>query len=179
MIRERYLSASGKYAVEIVGDFRYEVYLRDISSNKRHLIANFGLPVQGSPSFFDEDRILVLHTGTCSSGTWPIIFLRTGASTFSQVHEFDQGLAFDALKSFGKIPAELHYAHLYMEVTGFRESDLFELSFRGDGSLNERRYVFKPVALDFAFNAKEFEDTSRPVPSNRYVPRTAFEALTG
>jgi S1-C subfamily serine protease len=149
------------------------------SLNKQHSIASFGLPVQGSPLFVDDHRMLVVHTGTCSMGTWPIIFIRTGESNFRQVYQFDQGSAFEALKSFSKIPAELGYAHLYMEVTGFTEPDLFALSFRGDGILDHHRYVFKPVALDFSFNTKRFEDTSRPTPPNRYAPRMVFESLIG
>jgi S1-C subfamily serine protease len=178
-VRERYLSPSGKYAVEIVGEFQYEVYLHDIFSNKRYLIASLGFPVQGCPLFFEDDRILVFHTGSCSSGTWPMVFIRTGETNFSQVHEFDLRLAFDALKLFSKVDANFGPVHLYMEVTGFRESDFFELSLRGDGTLKHHRYVLKPVALDYSFNAKRFADTNRPVPPNRYGPRMVFESLTG
>jgi Trypsin-like peptidase domain len=178
-VRERYLSPSGKYAVEILGDFQCEVHLRDIVANKRNLIVNLGFPIQGCPLFFEDDRILVFHTGSCSSGTWPIVFIKTGEANFGQLHEFDQSLTFDALKLTTKIDADFRPAHLYLEVTGFRERDLFELSLRGDGILNDRRYVIKPIALDYSFNAKRITDTDRSVPPHRYAPRMFFESLTG
>ncbi len=81
MIQERYLSPDGKYAVEITGDggaaFPCEVFVGLASSRDRQSLGKFGLPIQGSPWFFDDNSLLVIHTGSLSSGTWPIIFLRT------------------------------------------------------------------------------------------------------
>jgi hypothetical protein len=94
MVQERYLSPGGKYAVEIVGTPKAfspsQVYVGLACSKDRQLLGQFDLPVQGSPLFLENNRFLVVHTGSLSSGTWPIVFVRTGESVFEQVHAFDQ-----------------------------------------------------------------------------------------
>jgi len=161
VIQERYLSPDGKYAVEITGDggaaFPCEVFVGLASSRDRQSLGKFGLPIQGSPSFFDDNSLLVIHTGSLSSGTWPIIFLRTGQDTFKQAYAFDHEEDFHAIKTLNKLPTDYEIAHLYIEVTGFRKPDILELSFRGDRGWS----AFKPIALDFSLATKRYLDTDR------------------
>jgi S1-C subfamily serine protease len=178
MVLERYISPDGKYAVEIVGTgggFAHsQVHLGLTSSTGRQLLGEFVLPVQGSPIFFDDNRILVVHTGSLSSGTWPIVFLRTGESVFERAYEFGRE-DLDAMKALKKVPADFKVVHLYIEVTGFTEPDILELSFRGDSGWSS----FKPVAVNFSLSARKYLDTDRAVSGSRVVPRMAGQGLTG
>jgi S1-C subfamily serine protease len=179
MVQERYLSPDRKYAVEIVGEgrafARSQVFVGSVSATARQLLGDFDLPVQGSPVFFDDNRVLVLHTGSLSSGTWPVVFLRNGVSVFARTYEFDQKADFDALKAMKKLPVDYRMIHLYLEVTGFLEPDILKLTFRGDSGWS----AFKPVALDFSLTTKKYLDTDRAVSSPLLVPRMAGQALAG
>jgi S1-C subfamily serine protease len=180
MALERYVSPDGKYAVEIDrngGAFaRSQVYVGLASSRDRQLLGDFDLPVQGSPKFFKDNRFLVVHTGTLSSGTWPIIFQRKDGSVFERAFEFTGTEACDALKTLKKLPSDYRLIHLYIEATGFREPDILELSFRGDDG---RMNPFKPATLDFSLTARKYLETDRSLPGSRVVPRMAGQGLTG
>jgi S1-C subfamily serine protease len=120
--------------------------------------------------FFDDNRILIVHTGSVSSGTWPIVFLRSGESAFEQAYEFTPEAYFNAMKALNKPPADYETFHLYIEVTRFTKPDILQLSFRGG---------LKPVALDFSLTTREYLDTDRAVSPSRIRPRMAGQPLAG
>ena len=180
MIQERYLSPDGRYAVEVIvdeGPFFREVRLGPAYSKVRHSLGKFDLPVQGSPSFFEDNSILVIHTGSVSSGVRPIVYLRTTEGAFEEVHEFNGADLCEVIRTLKKLPDGHGIIHLYTEVTGFREPETLELSLRGDGELEGRRWVFEPFALDYSLQTKSFLDTGRQPTSRGLVPRMAFMDL--
>jgi hypothetical protein len=130
--------------------------------------------------------VLVLHTGTLSMGTWPVVFTQSGESTFKKVYEFDPAEAFNSLKAFKKIPNGFEIAHLYIEVTGMRTKShldplalIFELSCRGDGIWNQHQTPFKSATLDFSLAKKQYLAKEGPASTKRISPEIAGEVLVG
>ena len=152
-----------------------EIFARFKGETETHRITSLPFPLQGAPVWADDNRLMVLHTGTLSAGTSPTLYERHG-HTYEEKAEADPETILDGAEKAG-INSDVSVNHLYLRAIEINEAkEIITIIATGDGISRDRSKEFQPFSIEWHYKIGTF-DFSPNLP--KIIPPTSAIRMAG